>query len=93
VYVIRLADRFTADDRNEILRRLRGAGIGCSNYFAPVHLMSYIRESLGTAEGDFPVTERIAERTIALPFFAMLREEQVDRVKKGLLDAIAAGGG
>ena len=47
-------------------------------------------EMLGTTAGDFPVTERIAARTIALPFFASLSEAQVARVSKVLGEAMKA---
>ncbi len=90
VYVIRLADRFSRKDRDAVLAHLRGAGIGCNNYFVPIHTQPYIMEMLGTKEGDFPVTERLAERTIALPFFANLSEQQVSRIKDVLIEGIAS---
>jgi perosamine synthetase len=80
VYVIRLADDFTAADRDAVMAGLREQNIGCNCYFTPIHFQPYIQEMLGTKEGDFPVTERIAARTIALPFFANLSESQVARV-------------
>jgi len=43
---------------------------------------------LGTKRGGFPVTERVAARTIALPFFTTMSEEQVRRVKEALVAAI-----
>ena len=89
VYVIRLGDRFGQDDRDAVIRHLRDGGIGCGNYFAPVHTQPYITERLGCKAGDFPVTERIAARTIALPFFANLAPEQIARVKEALTAAIA----
>lgn len=88
VYVIRLAENFTQADRDNVLAKLRAAGIGCNNYFVPIHTQPYIMEMLGTRPGDFPVTERIAARTIALPFFAGLSAEQVRRVAKTLDGAI-----
>jgi len=88
VYVVRLADRFTQADRDSVLARLRSEGIGCNNYFAPIHLQPFIREMLGTREGDFPVTERVAARTIALPFFTQINESQIDRVCQVLKDSI-----
>lgn len=88
VYVIRLAEEFTQQQRDAILAKLREAGIGCNPYFVPIHLQRYIMETLGTKKGDFPVTERIAARTIALPFFAGLTETQVRQVKKTLLQAL-----
>jgi perosamine synthetase len=90
VYVIRLADRFSQVQRDAVMDRLHQAGIGCNPYFVPIHLQPYIREMLGTKEGDFPVTERIAARTIALPFFANLSGQQVARVSVELRRAIAA---
>ena len=90
VYVIRLADNFSGADRDAVLNRLRAAEIGCSNYFVPIHTQPYIAEMLSTDEGSFPVTERIAARTIALPFFANLTEADVDRVREALVEAIRA---
>lgn len=88
VYVVRLADRYSRDDRDGILQGLRAAGIGCNNYFSPIHLQPFYRELFGFKKGDFPVTEHVSERTIALPFYNDLREEQIDytiETLKGLL--------
>ena len=90
VYVVRLADRFTQADRDAIINRLRDGGIGCSNYFVPIHTQPYITEKSGVKEGDFPLTEHIAARTIAMPFFARITEEQIDRVKAALVEAMAS---
>ncbi len=88
VYVIRLADSFTQDDRDAIISSLRRSGIGCREYFVPIHTQPYITELLGTKAGDFPTTERVAARTIALPFFADLSPDQVRQVKEALLEAL-----
>ncbi len=82
VYVLRLDNSFTENQRNEIITRLRADGIGCCAYFPPIHLQSFYIEQFGFKPGDFPVTERIAKGTIALPFYNRLTEEQVDRVVK-----------
>ena len=92
VYVIRLADEFTQADRDAIIEKLRAAGIGCSNYFVPIHHQPYIMETLGTKDGDFPITERLAARTIALPFFANLSEQQVTWVRSALIDGLKSRG-
>jgi len=90
VYVIRLADRFSAADRDAILAGLRQRGIGCNPYFVPIHTQPYVMELLGTREGQFPATEAIAARTIALPFFSAMTEQQVQQVARALREAIAA---
>ena len=88
VYVVRLADKFSQADRDAIIAALRNADIGCNNYFVPIHTQPYIMEMLGTKEGDFPITEHVAARTIALPFFSSLTQEQIERVRTELADAI-----
>lgn len=80
VYVIRLSEDYTQTDRDRILKELRAHGIGCSNYFSPIHLQPFYRELFGYKPGDFPVTESVAARTIALPFYNNLSEDQIDYV-------------
>ena len=80
VYVIRLADRYSQADRNSLMQFLRENKIGCNSYFAPIHTQKYVTELLGTKRGDFPITEAISDRTIALPFFANMTQLQVERV-------------
>ncbi len=80
VMVVRLADQYTQADRDRILEKLRAAGIGCSNYFTPIHLQPFYREEHGWRPGDFPITEALSARTVALPFHNHLSEADVERV-------------
>ena len=84
VYVILLDEKYNRDDRDRILLRLREKGIGCNNYFVPIHLQPFYMDMFGYKRGDFPVTESTAERTIALPFYNNLQEHQIDYVVKNL---------
>ena len=85
VYVVQLSADFSQEDRDAILAGLRACGIGCSNYFSPIHLQPYFVAQFGGKRGDFPVTEAVADRTIALPFFTGL---DVDR-QRVVVDALA----
>jgi perosamine synthetase len=89
VYVIRLADRFSREDRDAVMQGLRQRGIGCNNYFSPIHLQPFYQQGLGTRRGDFPVTERIADRTIALPFYNHLPESDQRTVVNALKEILA----
>jgi len=80
VFVVRLNDLFEPGDRDLIIQDLRAAGIGCNIYFPPIHLQPYMVEKFGFKSGDFPVTEYISHRTIALPFFTKMTNYQIDRV-------------
>lgn len=87
-YVVRLGDRYSRDDRDRVIAGLRAHGIGCRNYFPPIHLQPIYREKFGYGPGDFPVTEAAAERTIALPFFSGMSEAEVDEVVTQLRAAL-----
>ena len=80
VFVVRLNDLFEPGDRDEVMQELRAEGIGCNNYFPPIHLQPYMAEQFGFKPGDFPVTEYVAARTLALPFFGSMTTRQIDRV-------------
>jgi perosamine synthetase len=84
VYVVRLTEDRSREDRDRIVAGLRGNGIGCRNYFPPIHLQPQYRDTLGYEPGQFPVTESAAERTIALPFFAGLGESEIEEVSDAL---------
>ena len=80
VFVVKLTDLFGPADRDEILQALRAQGVGCNNYFPPIHLQPYVREQFGFNEGNYPVTEYVAARTLALPFFGKLTQAQINEV-------------
>jgi perosamine synthetase len=80
VYVVRLSDRFTADDREYIINGLRRHDVGAGNYFPPIPLLPYYRRVFGYRIGDFPVAESVSHRTVALPFFSRLTEREIDLV-------------
>lgn len=80
VMVVRLADDYTQAQRDAMLAKLREQGIGCNNYFSPLHLQPFYREQWGYKPGDFPVCEALSARTIALPFHNHLSEADVDQV-------------
>ncbi len=84
VYVVRLGGRFAQADRDRVIAEMRGHGIQCSNYFAPIHLQPFYRE-MGFCPGQFPVTESVGARTLALPFFNRLSEAEADEVADRLL--------
>ncbi|MGB9856417.1 MAG: DegT/DnrJ/EryC1/StrS family aminotransferase, partial [Caldisericum exile] len=88
VYVIRLKDKFYGKDRNIIIESLGRRGIQTRNYFEAIHLEPFYVEQFGFKEGDFPVTEFVADRTIALPFYTTMTEGEVDYVIKNVKEVI-----
>jgi perosamine synthetase len=78
-------------DRDEVIRALRARGVQCKPYLPAIHLMSFYRERFGHREGEFPVCEDVAARSLALPFFPAMAEGQVERVAKALREAVGQG--
>jgi perosamine synthetase len=66
----------------------RARGVQCKPYLPAIHLMSFYRERYGHREGEFPVCEDVAARSLALPFFPAMTEGQVVRVAAALAEAV-----
>jgi perosamine synthetase len=71
-------------DRDATIVALREHGIQSKPYLPAIHLMSYYRETYGHREGEFPVCEDVAARSIALPFFPRMTASQVEQVGAAL---------
>lgn len=63
---------------------MRRHDIGVADYFPCIHLQPHIRQALGHQEGDFPISESVSRRTIALPFHTNLCDRDVDLVAQTL---------
>ena len=85
VYVVQLPRDV---DRDSIVRALGARGIPSKPYFPAVHLMSFYRERFGHRDGEFPVCEDVAARSIALPFFPEMTESQVEQVAESLREVL-----
>jgi perosamine synthetase len=86
VYVVRLPEGI---DRESIRAELARRGIASGRYFAPIHLQPVWRAlNVGRISGDLSLTESIARRTLALPFFNRIAPEQQQEVASALRDAI-----
>ena len=77
-------------DRDDAIRALRERGVDSKPYLPAIHLMSFYRERLGHREGQFPVAEEVAARSLALPFFPELTAGQVERVCEAVRAVVGA---
>jgi perosamine synthetase len=81
VYVVQLPPEM---DRDRAISSLAEHGIASKAYLPCIHLQPFYRERFGFRGGEFPIAERVAARSLALPFFTRMTEEQVDRVCEAL---------
>ena len=73
--------------RDGVIAELADQGIASKAYLPCIHLMPHLRE-LGYREGQFPVAEAYAARSLALPFYPAMEEQQVARVAEALTAAL-----
>ena len=93
LYVVHLGTRFTRSGRDAILEDLHTEAVEAFAYSSPLHLQRAYR-ALGWKKGDLFVTEKVADRAIALPFHAHLTPDQVAFMVARLKDAsINSGAG
>jgi perosamine synthetase len=85
VYVVELALEI---DRARVMVELRERGVDVAEYVPCIHLLTYMRERYGFAEGLCPVAEDIASRTLALPFFPGIEPGDQEYVVETLRSAL-----
>ncbi|MGV8026720.1 MAG: DegT/DnrJ/EryC1/StrS family aminotransferase [Anaerolineaceae bacterium] len=81
VYVIRVK---TTVDRDVFAKRMIENGVDVRPYFLPIHLQPFIAKQFGYQPGDFPITEDLGNRGLALPFSSVMTKEEVLRVCEGI---------
>jgi len=85
VYVVELQGEIR---RDAVMRKMLERGIPTRGYFSPIHLQPYLLNRPGLARASCPVTERVSQRTIALPFHNNLSENEVKTVARILRESL-----
>ncbi len=85
VYVIQVEQGI---DRDKLMKYLKNEGIGCKPYFTPIHIQPYMVKMFGYREEDFPVSADVGRKSIALPFYNHLTENEIDYVVEKLQEGI-----
>jgi dTDP-4-amino-4,6-dideoxygalactose transaminase len=80
-------------ERARVIQALEQDGVPSRAYFTPIHLQPYMVERFGYRPGDFPVTEELGDRSLALPFSGVMTEAQVDLVCQSLERVMGRPGG
>jgi perosamine synthetase len=90
VYVVQVDT--TRVDRDQLMNKLADYRVPARPYFVPLHLQPFYRRQFGFRPGDFPVTERVASRTLALPFSTRMSDDQIAYVAEALGTCAASSG-
>ncbi len=87
-YVIRLPEGFNREQRDKVCEFLIERGISCGRYFAPLHSQPVVAPM--SENFYLPVTDFVADRVIALPFFNQMTEAEVEVVVNTLAESLAS---
>ncbi len=68
------------EKRNELQAYLLEKGIYTKVYFFPIHLKSFYREKFGYKKGDLPITEKLSDKIVTLPFSLRFKESDQDYI-------------
>lgn len=66
--------------RDKVIEKIQENGVGCAVNYKAVHTLRYFKEEFGYKPEDFPVANEIGNRTITLPLYPKLSEEEVKRI-------------
>ncbi len=84
VYVIRIAEYASVGIRDCLVKRLAERGIASGRYFAPIHHQPAFEAFSQAHPSHLPITEAVAQRTVALPFFNRMTSIQIDSVSDAI---------
>jgi len=63
--------------RDKVIVKMEENGIGCAVNYRAIHTLRYFREKYGYRPEDFPIANEIGSRTLSLPLYPKLSEEEV----------------
>jgi dTDP-4-amino-4,6-dideoxygalactose transaminase len=86
LYLVHLGTRFSRSSRDAIVEDLRVEQVEAAAYCHPLHLQRYYFE-LGYRRGNFLLTEKVADRAVALPFHTHLTEDQISFIVETMKEA------
>jgi len=86
LYLVHLGTRFSRSSRDSIVEDLHVEKVEAAAYSNPLHLQRYYFD-LGYRRGDFLVTEKVADRAVALPFHSHLSDDQIGFIVEKMKEA------
>jgi len=90
LFVVQIDFEKLGVSRAVVMNRLRAEGIGTQVHYIPVHLQPYYRRVSPTDPWNMQGTEAYYARTLSLPMYPELTEEDIKRVVTELARALKA---
>ncbi|MEC4031415.1 DegT/DnrJ/EryC1/StrS family aminotransferase [Bacillus subtilis] len=89
LYVLQVDDKKAGVTRSEMITALKDEyNIGTSVHFIPVHIHPYYQKQFGYKEADFPNAMNYYKRTLSLPLYPSMSDDDVDDVIEAVRDIV-----
>jgi perosamine synthetase len=88
LFILRLKPELLAISRDEFINQLKALGIGTSVHFIPLHLHPFYVREYGYRAQDLPCAKASYSRSISLPIYPSLGEEQCERVVEAVTQIV-----
>lgn len=89
LYVLQVDEKKAGVTRSEMITALKDEyNIGTSVHFIPVHIHPYYQKQFGYKEADFPNAMNYYKRTLSLPLYPSMSDDDVDDVIEAVRDIV-----
>lgn len=78
VYVVLIHG--TVARRDRVIQALYKSGVASKPYLPSIHLFKFYKDLFGYRRGDFPLSESVSDRALALPFYIGLAKKDVEEI-------------
>lgn len=89
LYVVQIDFESLGKSRTKVMQELRERGIGTQVHYIPVHTQPFYMKKFGYQEGDYPVAEKYYERTLSLPLYPGMSDDDINNVIKAVKGVLA----
>ena len=81
LYVLQIAEK-SKYDRYDLFNYLKSKNYNPMVHYIPIHLLSYYQKRLGYKKGDFPIAEKVYDRSISIPLYPSLTDIEIEKIVK-----------
>lgn len=74
--------------RDTVIMRMAKRGISTKPYLPSIHLFGFYRKRFGFKKGDFPISEGVSDRVLALPFYIGLTARDAKHIADALIQSV-----
>ncbi|OIR61509.1 UDP-4-amino-4,6-dideoxy-N-acetyl-beta-L-altrosamine transaminase [Bacillus sp. FMQ74] len=93
LYVLQVDEKKAGVTRGEMITALKDKyNIGTSVHFIPVHIHPYYQKQFGFKESDFPNAMNYYKRTLSLPLYPSMSDDDVHDVIEAVRDIVKGAG-